>query len=250
MSATPTGEATLAEICVVACAEAWRGDGEILAGPMGLIPSLGARLARATFAPELMLTDGVASIVDTDGHVEAWMPYRNVFDTVWGGRRHVMMGASQLDRHGNQNISCIGPHERPGTMLIGARGAPGNTINHATSYWIPRHDRRVFVTDVDFVCGVGVDRAAALGISGRFHSLRRVITNLGVFGFRTSGMYVISLHPGVTIDMVSERTGFPVEMGAGEMDAVATTRLPTAEELNLLRTVLDPEGRSAAELPA
>lgn len=40
-----------AEYCVVACAEAWRGDGEILASPMGLIPSLGARLARHTFSP-------------------------------------------------------------------------------------------------------------------------------------------------------------------------------------------------------
>ena len=40
-----------AEVCVVACAEAWRGDGAILASPMGLIPTLGARLARLTFAP-------------------------------------------------------------------------------------------------------------------------------------------------------------------------------------------------------
>ncbi len=37
---------TRAEVCVVACAEVWRGDGAILASPMGLIPSLGARLAR------------------------------------------------------------------------------------------------------------------------------------------------------------------------------------------------------------
>jgi hypothetical protein len=43
--------ATRAEICVVACAEAWRGDGATLASPMGLIPTLGARLARLTFAP-------------------------------------------------------------------------------------------------------------------------------------------------------------------------------------------------------
>ena len=36
-------EVTRAEYCVVACAEAWRGGGEILASPMGLIPSVGAR---------------------------------------------------------------------------------------------------------------------------------------------------------------------------------------------------------------
>ena len=237
---------TLAEICVVACAEAWRGDGEILASPMGVVPMIGARLARATFAPDLLMTDGVASLVDADGRVEAWMPYRSVFDTLWGGRRHVMMGASQLDRFGNQNISCIGPHVQPTTMLIGARGAPGNTINHATSYWIARHDRRVFVPEVDFVCGVGTDRAATLGASGRFHSLRRVVTNLGVFGYGPTGMRVLSLHPGVSMALVAERTGFPVEADT----TVETTRLPTAIELDLIRTVLDPAGRRDSELPA
>ena len=38
-------EATRAEICVVACAEAWRGDGEILASPIGLIPTIGAHVS-------------------------------------------------------------------------------------------------------------------------------------------------------------------------------------------------------------
>ena len=51
-------DATLADVCIVACAEAFRGDGEILASGIGLIPSLGAKLARATFAPDLLLTDG------------------------------------------------------------------------------------------------------------------------------------------------------------------------------------------------
>ena len=54
---------TLAELCAVACAEAFRGDGEILASPIGLVPSVGARLAKATFSPDLLLTDGVASLV-------------------------------------------------------------------------------------------------------------------------------------------------------------------------------------------
>src|SRR5260370_19423582 len=56
-------DATLAEICVVACAEAWRGDGAVLASPMGVIPTLGARLAQLTFQPELLLTDGEATLL-------------------------------------------------------------------------------------------------------------------------------------------------------------------------------------------
>ena len=65
---------------MAACADAWRGDGEMLASPMGLIPTLGARLARLTFAPDLLLTDGEALLVAADGTVEGWLPYRRVFD--------------------------------------------------------------------------------------------------------------------------------------------------------------------------
>ncbi|HEV2309026.1 MAG TPA: CoA-transferase, partial [Acidimicrobiia bacterium] len=46
--------ATRADYCVVACAEAFRGDGEIVASPIGTIPVLGARLAACTFEPELV----------------------------------------------------------------------------------------------------------------------------------------------------------------------------------------------------
>jgi acyl CoA:acetate/3-ketoacid CoA transferase beta subunit len=232
----------LAEICVVACAEAFRGDGEILASPIGAIPALGVKLARATFAPELLLSDGGAQLLNRDGVVEGWLPYRAVFDLVWSGRRHVMMGATQLDRFGNQNLSCIGPHERPKTQLIGARGAPGNTINHATSYFIAQHSTRVFVEKVDFVCGVGTDRAAELGAGGRFHHLRRVVTNLGVFDFLGGRMRVRSLHPGVTIEETQAKTGFPLI--AHQVDV---TRAPTAEELRLIN-MYDPDGRARAEL--
>ena len=152
---------TRAEVCIVACAEAWRGDGAILASPMGLIPSLGARLARLTFAPDLLLTDGEAYLVDATGSVVGWLPFAKVFTMLAAGRRHVMMGAAQIDRFGNQNISCIGDWKRPEAQLLGVRGAPGNTVNHPVSYWIPRHSPRVFTGRVDMVCGVGYDRGAA-----------------------------------------------------------------------------------------
>ncbi|MYR45547.1 CoA-transferase, partial [Streptomyces sp. SID5910] len=58
-----TTTATRAEYCVVACAEAWRGAGEVLASPMGTVPAIGARLARLTFSPDLLLTDGEALLV-------------------------------------------------------------------------------------------------------------------------------------------------------------------------------------------
>ncbi|MEZ4375771.1 MAG: hypothetical protein R3B07_33500 [Polyangiaceae bacterium] len=114
--------ATLDEVCAVAIAECFRGDGEILCSPIGTLPAIGARLAKLTFEPGLLMTDGVAPLVanvsalgdkDAAKVIEGWLPYRSVFDLVWHGRRHVMMGATQIDRYGNQNIACIGDFEKP-----------------------------------------------------------------------------------------------------------------------------------------
>jgi len=157
-----------------------------------------------------------------------------------------MMAASQIDRFGNQNISCIGDHARPKVQLIGMRGAPGNTIHHATSYFIPAHSPRVFVPRVDVVCGVGYDRAAALGRAGRFHRIGRVVTNLGVFDFETPdrSMRLASRHPGVQVEDILGATGFPLTIP----DRVEMTRAPTPEELRLIRDVIDPQGAAATEL--
>jgi len=241
--------ATRAEIAVVAVAELFRGDGEILASPMGLIPQLGAKLARLTFEPDLLLSDGEAHLVTTDGVVEGWQPFRKMLDTIVPhGRRHVVMGANQIDRYGNQNISAIGDHARPKKQLLGVRGAPGNTINHRTSYWVPRHSTRVFVDTVDVVSGVGYDNAAKAGPSAqKYHDVHRVVSNLGVFGFtgEDHAMRAVSLHPGVTRDEVAAATAFEVDMSAAQ-----PTREPTADELRLIREVLDPKRLRDKEVPA
>ncbi|MEU4358628.1 CoA-transferase subunit beta [Streptomyces virginiae] len=242
MTTTTAGSATSAtraEYCVIACAEAWRGDGEVLASPMGLVPSFGARLAKRTFSPDLLLTDGEAMLVGLDGTPEGWLPYRRHLTMVTGGRRHVMMGASQIDRFGNQNISCIGDWERPARQLLGVRGAPVNTLNHPVSYWIPKHSTRVFVERVDMVSGVGYDRAAEAGVT-RFHRLPRVVSDLGVFDFAGPGnaMRLASLHPGVTVEQVRAATGFELALP----EEVPYTREPTEAELRLIREVIDPKG--------
>jgi acyl CoA:acetate/3-ketoacid CoA transferase beta subunit len=229
------------DVCVAACADLFLGAGEILASPMGLIPQLGAKLARLTGEPDLLMSDGEAYLLGEHG-IEGWLPYRKVFDVVAAGTRHVVMGANQIDRFGNQNISCIGDHARPKRQMFGARGAPGNTINHRTSYWVAKHAPRVFVERVDFVSGVGYDRAV-----GPHHDLYRVVTNLAVLDFDGPDhvMRIASVHPGVTVEQVHAETGFPLAVP----DDVPTTREPTDEELKLLREVLDPKGIREKEVP-
>ncbi|MFD8528575.1 CoA-transferase subunit beta [Streptosporangium canum] len=249
--------ATRAEVCVVACAEAFRGDGEILAaGIGGAITVLAARLARLTFEPDLITHDGtclltgdVPPLGGAPEVVEGWLPFRDHLWLVLNGRRHVMLGASQIDRYGNSNISCIGDWARPRSQLLGVRGAPGNTVCDPTSYWIPRHSPRVFVPRVDMVSGVGHDRAAEAGPSAyRHHDLRRVVTDLAVLDFDSPdhSMRLASVHPGVTVAEVVDRTGFPLAVP----DTVPQTRMPTAEELRILREVLDPGSLREREVPA
>lgn len=247
-----------AEVCVTAIAECFRDGGETLANPIGTIPMIGGRLARASFSPDLLMTDGEALLIANDeafewpgGRViETYNPYRSMFDVVWSGRRHVIMGASQIDAHGNQNFAAIGQdYARPKAQLLGFRGAPGNTVNNATSYWVPNHSPRVFVEKVDVVTGVGWDRAAAAGpAAARYIDLRRVVTNLAVLDWETPErrMRLRSVHPGVTVEEVVGATGFELVVP----DGVPESRLPTPDELRLIREVIDPSGLREKEVPS
>ncbi|NRB40656.1 MAG: CoA-transferase [Pseudomonadales bacterium] len=244
-----TSNITRAEICAVAIADAFRDSGEILASPIGLLPSIGVRLAKICFEKELLMTDGIASFVDFSEEdtpaseqekvIEGWIPYRAIFDLVLSGKRHVMMGATQIDRYGNQNISLIGEYKQPKSQLLGVRGAPSNTICHKTSYWVPQHTRKSFVDQVDMVCGIGHDRSAQLSPANtRFHHLHRVVTNLAVLDFDTPDkrMRLCSIHPGVSIEEVIENTGFELSIP----NNVNKSRSPSLKELQILREVVDP----------
>jgi acyl CoA:acetate/3-ketoacid CoA transferase beta subunit len=247
MTSSTRTDVRRADVCAVAIAECFRGDGELVANPIGTIPRIGGLLARLSFEPDLVMTDGQAMFTSADDRLEAWNPYRSMFDVVWSGRRHVIMGGSQIDAFGNHNFAAIGDMHRPKAQLLGFRGAPGNTVNNVTSYWVPAHGPRVFVGRVDVVTGVGHDRAAAAGPAAtRFHALRHVVTNLAVLDFETPDhrMRVRSLHPGVGVDDVVAATGFELVVP----DGVPTSRLPTDTDLALLERI-DPAGERFHELP-
>ncbi|MGW5754811.1 CoA-transferase subunit beta [Nocardia rhamnosiphila] len=250
---TSTETITRAEVCAVACAEIFRDAGEIFASPMSPMAQLGARLAKLTFEPDLLISDGEAFFlaetppIGGKAPVEGWIPFRKVFDVLASGRRHVVMGANQIDRYGNQNLSAFGPLQQPTRQMFGVRGAPGNTINHPTSYWVGRHTRRVFGEKVDIVAGVGYDKVDPENPAFRFHHIHRVVSNLGVFDFNGPDhtMRALSLHPGVTAGEVAENTSFEIaDLGTAE-----ESRLPTTEELRIIREVLDPKKVRDREVP-
>ncbi len=249
---------TLAELCICASAEAFRGDGEYMVTSIGLVPRLAASLAKSTFEPGLMMTDGEAYLVsepvpvgprgDYTPKIEGSMTYERVFDIVNRGMRHAMVTPVQVDRYGQMNISVVGDYAAPKTALLGVRGYPGNTINNANSMFIPSHDRRTFVEgEVDMVGGIGYNPARwPDGRKPPYLDLRRIVSNLAVMDFQGAdhAIRVISLHPGVSIDEVRENTGFALEA----IDGVGETHAPSAEQLEVLNR-LDPHNLRATVFP-
>jgi glutaconate CoA-transferase subunit B len=246
---TQASEFSLAELLVIATSEAWRGNGEVLASGIGPIPRLGASLAKLTHTPELLMTDSEAFLVeepiplgprgDYKPKFSGSMNFARVFDCVWRGKRHVMIGPVQIDRWGQTNLSCIGDFHKPKVQQLGVRGLPGNSINHLNSMFIVNHSARVFVPgEVDVVGGVGYnpDRWPA-GVRRDFVDLRLIVTNLCVmdFGGPDHAIQVASLHPGVTFEEVQAATGFPLL----KSPSLKTTQGPTDEQLAIIRR-LDP----------
>ena len=94
-----------------------------------------------------------------------------------------------------------------------------------------------FLTSPGYLTGPGAREEAGLPKgSGPY----RVITDLGVMGFneKTKRMQVESTHPGVTFEMIQEKTGFEML----KADNITETKVPTAKELGLLREEVDPQG--------
>ena len=169
------------------------------------------------------------------------MPYRSVFDVVWSGRRNMIMMASQIDRTGNQNISAIGA-VRPAQGAARRRARRAGQLGQPPDQLLGARplDPHASSSRSTSCAGVGYARAAAAGAVG--HPLPRdPLRRLQPRGLRlrdrpTTPCACASVHPGVTVDEVVAATGFALAVP----DDVPETRCPTPEELDLIRTVLDP----------
>lgn len=248
---------SLAELMICAAAEAFAADGEVLATGIGVLQRLAASLAMRSSNPALMMTDSEAWMVGEpvpvgprNGYqprLDGWMGFARIFDNVWSGKRHALVGPTQIDRYGQANISCIGDHARPKTQMLGVRGFPGNSINHANSFLVPAHNARVFVAgEVDVVASVGYNPARlARGWSLDEIDIRLIVTDLCVMDFQgpQRQVRIRSLHPGVSAAEVQDKTGFPLHIP----ESIPTTAAPTAAQLALLAE-LDPHNLRASQL--
>lgn len=250
---------SLAELMVVAASRVFDNEGEVLATGIGLLPRLAASLAMSTTNPDLMMTDSQSFLLSKPNPVsgmkshmgqanETWLGFRAVFDNLWSGKRHAMVGPSQIDRFGQANISALGgTYQQPKVQLLGVRGFPGNSISHGNSFFVPKHSTRVFVEgECDVVGSIGYnpDRLPK-GYSLDDIDVRTVITDLCVMDFKGPNhqMRIVSLHPGVTEQEVRDNTGFELAV----VDNLGVTPAPTVEQLVIIAE-LDPLNARAKQL--
>ena len=251
-------EFSLVDRIICAASDAWINDGEVLATGIGIVPRLAASMSMLTTNPDLMMTDSEAWLVSEPVPIgprngyqikrEGWMGFTRIFDNVWSGKRHAMVGPTQVDRFGQANISMIGSdYDKPKSMMLGVRGFPGNSISHANSFFVPNHSTKVFVAgEVDMVASVGYNPARlARGWSLDEIDVRLIFTNLAVidFGGPNHQAQLRSVHPGVTVAQVQEATGFELHIPAN----LPETAAPTAAQLALLAR-LDPHNLRASVL--
>jgi len=167
---------------------------------------------------------------------------------VWSGRRHAMLGPTQIDKYGQSNTSALGgTYDKPKSMMLGARGFPGNSISHPNSFFVPEHNTRVFMDgECDFVSSIGYN-PARLPKGHRLEDIdiRLVITDLCVmdFGGPEHQIRLVSLHPGITAEQVQASTGYPVYIP----DEVPTTAAPTRAQLDII-AALDPHHQRAQQI--
>jgi len=255
-----SAEFTLEELLIARMSREF--SGENLGIGAGILSDLAARLAKVLYAPDLFLTTASRAAADCDVHpksmLDEWvisqsagmgLGWQEMFDLIAQGRLQIWIGAVQIDRAGNSNISVVGPWEKPKVQLIGARGVPDDLWGcERLCYHMRKQTKRSFVEKVDFVCGLGYG-PERLRVGGGPALPGLVVSDLGVFDFdeQAGEMRIHSLHPGVTFDLVQSRTGFAWPEPKG---AIPVTEAPTAEELHVIREVIDPRGLRRLESDA
>jgi len=245
---------TLTELMAVAAAHEIV-DGEIVFAGTGL-PMLGVMLAQRTHAPNCCIIFQAGTVGSRLAHLPMSVGdpralrqaasaagLFEVFNFVLqAGRVDVgFLSGAQVDRYGNINSTSIGPDpRRPQVRFSGSGGACDIACLAARTIIIAKHEKRRFPEKVDYITSPGWleggdSRARAGLVRGGPSS---VVTTQGVMRFRptTRAIYLASYHPGLTPRKVAENTGFPLDV-----DGAVETPTPTAEELHILRQVVDPE---------
>ena len=219
-------------------------------------PCAAAMLAQKTHAPDLVImfeAGGISpqlptmpiSVGDSRTFYRAVMASGmcEIMETCQRGMvDYTFLGGAQIDMYGNLNSTVIGDWKKPKVRFPGSGGAN----DFASFCWkvlvITPQDARRFVEKVSFITTPGYldgpgarEKAGLPANTGPY----KVITNMAVMGYdeKSRRMRVESIHQGYTFEDVQKNCGFPLL----QAEKIVVTPAPTADELRILRTEVDPQ---------
>ena len=238
---------TRRELMVAAAAREIHDGDKVFVGMR--LPLLGFAVAKETHAPN-------AVGIFENGVIRDWPALESIFTMsdppniaralCCGGLNDVMyllqsrrvdlgfIGGAEVDRFGNLNTHWVEENGKR-TRLPGSGGAADIAAMAKRCIIIMNHERRRFVDKVHYITspgyGDGGDWRARHGLSGGGPS--RVITSMGVFSFdaETHEMVLDSYHPGVSVEQITNETGWPVQISS----EIHETTAPSRNELAAVR---------------
>jgi glutaconate CoA-transferase subunit B len=251
---TDTPAYNSAQLMVAAAAREIRNHEIIFVGMR--LPLLGFLLAKSLHAPDAIGIYELGIVRDrvAPEPIMTMGDLPNLYQAMWladtadamsllqQGRVDVsFLGGAQVDRFGNLNTTQVGDWNGRFSSLPGSGGACDLASLAKRHILVMAHEKRRFVERVDYITspgyGDGPGWRQRVGLPRGGPST--VITTLGIFNFDPDDCQMVlkSVHPGVSVEMVQEHTGWPLKVAK----PVQITLPPTASELNMLKQ-FDPAG--------
>jgi glutaconate CoA-transferase subunit B len=228
-------------------------DKQVVAVGIGL-PMVAAFLAKRTHAPDMTMLFELG-VIDPEpvhtglGLADPRVWYRatvlssfvDILGTVLHhGRVDVgFLGGLEVDRYGNLNTTLVGNRGGKFRHMTGSGGANDIASSAMKTIYIMRQEERKFRESVAFMTSPGyLAGGESRQRAGLVGGPSRVITDRAIFGFHpeTKEMTLLSIHPGNGLEDVLATMGFRPNIPP----AVPITMPPTAEQLRLIREVIDP----------
>jgi glutaconate CoA-transferase subunit B len=251
---------TLPELMITAAAREIKDNEIVFVGTR--LPLLAFALAKKTHAPRMIGFFESGIIRDTPAQEVLYTmgDSPNILGAIQCGSMLDLMGMMQkgwvdagfiggaeIDKYGNLNTSYIGgkpgsnPFSHSSVRLPGSGGACDIAALSKRLLIIMPHEKRRFKGRVDYITSPGY------GTGGSWREevgLPRggpgtVITTKGILRFDpvTKEMYLVSNHPGISVEEVLASTGWDLKIAPD----LKETLPPTQEDLNIIRAY-DPEG--------
>ena len=248
---------TIDELMAVALSREYDNRSVCSVGSVSPLAMVSYLLAKRTHAPNLTIIALNGGFIDIDYHpmsLTAAEPLQFASAKVyWGadetyhwyyqqGRiTHEVITTAQIDRRGRTNNAWIQTGDK--RLRLPGQGGMADVSNLHRHFilYLARHTRERFVEAVDFcTASRGLLTDEERRRAGLPPGKVRLITELGIFEMNHADrlLHLVSLHPGVTLEEVRDRTG-------GELlvsPALATTDPPTPEQLRQMREEIDPFG--------